>query len=612
MTTATAKSNLVHIFWIKPSHYDDDGYVIQWWRSSLPANSLATVYGIALDCAERRVLGPEVEIRVHARDETNSQIDPAQLLREVTKDGGRVLVGMVGVQSNQFPRAVDLARQFRALGVEVAIGGFHVSGCLAMLKEMPVELREAMDLGISLFAGELEGRLEGLLQDLVGDGLKPLYNYLADLPDMTGTPTPILPADRVRLTMGRRASFDAGRGCPYQCSFCTIINVQGRKSRHRTADDVEALVRANWAQGIKNFFITDDNFARNANWESIFDRIIALRGEGIELQLVIQVDTQSHRIPHFIEKASQAGVTRAFLGLENINPESLKTAQKGQNKITDYRAMFQAWHTAGVLTYAGYILGFPEDTPETIRRDLAIIQRELPVDILEFFILTPLPGSKDHQRLAEAGVAMDPDMNNYDTQHVVTAHQRMTKAEWEGIFREAWDLYYSPEHVATVLRRCRVWGYDPKHMMGKLFAFHAPMVFEGLHPLEGGLIRIKRRHDRRPGLPIENPLVFYPKLAYEFVRKYAGAYAMHLRYKRILKQVLAEPAGAYTDAAMSPGGQGGGGAPGAVHRHGRGPAVRREAARPGAATRRKRGGADLGKAHRPRREDRLWERLCLC
>ncbi len=552
MTAAKTRPKLVHILWIKPSHYDDDGYVIRWWRSSLPANSLATVYGIALDCAERRVLGPEVEIRVHARDETNSHIDPAALMRELGQAGGRVLVGMVGVQSNQYPRALDLARRFRALGADVAIGGFHVSGCLAMLKDIPAELSEAMAAGISLFAGELEGRLELLLQDLLGDGLKPLYNYLSDLPDMTGTPTPILPADRVRLTMGRRASFDAGRGCPYLCSFCTIINVQGRKSRHRTADDVERLVRANHAQGITNFFITDDNFARNANWESIFDRIIALQADGIKLQLVIQVDTQSHRIPHFIEKAGQAGVTRAFLGLENINPDSLKGAQKGQNKITDYRAMFQAWHDARVLTYAGYILGFPGDTPETIRRDLAIIQRELPVDILEFFILTPLPGSKDHQRLVEAGVALDPDMNNYDTQHVVTAHPLMSKEEWQAIFREAWDLYYSDAHVATVLRRCRVWGYDPRHMLGKLFAFHAPMVFEKLHPLEGGLIRIKRRRERRPGLPIESPLVFYPKLAWEFVRKYAGAYAMHRRYGRILAQVLAGPAGSYTDAAMTP------------------------------------------------------------
>ena len=241
---ATA-SDLFHILWIKPSHYDDDGYVIQWWRSSLPANSLATVFGIALDCAERRVLGPDVEIRTRALDETNSRVDPARLIRELAQAGGRVLVGMVGVQSNQYPRALDLARPFRAAGIPVVIGGFHVSGCLAMLKELPPELQEALDLGITLFAGELEGRLDGLLQDAAADRLQPIYNYLADLPDLTGTPTPILPADRIRLTMGKRASFDAGRGCPFQCSFCTIINVQGRKSRHRDADDVERLIRAN-------------------------------------------------------------------------------------------------------------------------------------------------------------------------------------------------------------------------------------------------------------------------------------------------------------------------------------------------------------------------------
>ena len=552
MPVRTASSEPFHIVWIKPSHYDDDGYVIQWFRSSLPANSLASVYAIALDCAERQVLGPDVEIRLHAIDETNTRVDPKGLVKKLRKLGGRILVGMVGVQSNQFPRALDLARQFRALDVPVAIGGFHVSGSLAMLKEMPVELQEALDLGVTLFAGELEGRLEILLRDLMQGGMKPLYNYLGDLPDVTGTPTPILPAERVRRTMGKRASFDAGRGCPYLCSFCTIINVQGRKSRHRTADDVERLVRANFAQGIANFFITDDNFSRNANWESILDRLIALQDEGISLQLVVQVDTQSHRIPHFIEKAGKAGVTRAFLGLENINPDSLKGAHKGQNKITDYRAMLQAWHGVGVLTYAGYILGFPGDTPDTIRRDIAIIQRELPVDILEFAILTPLPGSQDHQRLVESGARLDPDLNKYDFDHVVADHPLMTKDEWQTIYREAWDLYYSPEHVARVLRRSRVWGYDPKHMLAKLFAFHAPMVYERMHPLEGGLIRIKRRRDRRPGRPIEHPLIFYPKLVWEYMRKYGGAYAMHRRYRRILDQVMAEPSGADGDAGMVP------------------------------------------------------------
>ncbi len=542
----------VTLLFIKPSHYDDDGYLIRWWRSSLPANSLATVYGIALDCAERRVLGPEVEIRVQALDETNCRVDPRRLVKGLQADGARLLVGLVGVQSNQYPRALDLGRAFRARGVPVVIGGFHVSGSMAMLKVRPPELQEALDLGISLFAGELEGRLEGLLRDLVGDGLKPIYDFLADRPDLEGTPTPILPLDRVRRTMGRRASFDAGRGCPYQCSFCTIINVQGHQSRHRDADDVERLVRANWDQGITNFFITDDNFARNSQWEAIFDRLIALRSQGLVLQLVIQADTQSHRIPRFIDKARQAGVTRVFMGLESIDPQALKGAHKGQNKITDYRAMLQAWHAAGVLTYSGYILGFPTDTPEGIRRDLATIQRELPIDILEFFILTPLPGSADHRALVESGARLDPDLNNYDTQHVTVDHPRMSAAQWQGIYREAWDLFYSPEHVATVLRRARVWGYDPKHMSGKLFAFHYPIVCEHVHPLEGGVLRVKRRGERRPGQPVEHPLVFYPKLAWEFVVKYTRGLWLMYRYHRILARVLAEPAEGYTDIAMTP------------------------------------------------------------
>jgi hypothetical protein len=216
--------------------------------------------------------------------------------------------------------------------------------------------------------------------------------------------------------------------------------------------------------------------------------------------------------------------------------------------------MLQAWHAAGVLTYAGYIIGFPNDTPESVRRDMEIIKRELPIDIMEFFVLTPLPGSKDHQRLVEEERApLDPDMNNYDTQHVTMEHPAMSKAKWEGIYREVWDLYYTEEHVATVLRRSRAWGYDPKHMMAKLFAFHAPVVYERMHPLEGGLIRRKARRDRRPGYPIEGPLTFYPKLAWEYLTKYAGALAMHRRYRRILAEVEAETnPGKYEDIAMAP------------------------------------------------------------
>src|SRR3712207_5146299 len=148
--------------------------------------------------------------------------------------------------------------------------------------------------------------------------------------------------------LGANASFDAGRGCPFQCSFCTIINVQGRKSRRRSPDDVERIVRANAAQGIFHFFITDDNFARNKDWEPIFDRLIHLREvEKIRIRLIIQVDTLCHRLPGFIEKAARAGVKRVFIGLENISPDNLVAAKKKQNKITEYRKMLLAWKKIG-------------------------------------------------------------------------------------------------------------------------------------------------------------------------------------------------------------------------------------------------------------------------
>ena len=540
------------LYLIKPSHYDDDGYVIQWLRSAIPSNSLAVMHGLAEHCRARGEVGEDFDIV--AMDETNTRVRPEKIAAEIAAVGGRGLVCLVGVQSNQFPHAVDIARRLRAAGVQVAIGGFHVSGCLSMLPEMPDDLKQAQALGVSLFAGEAEGRLAQVLRDAAAGALQPLYNFMHDLPALEGAPIPILDAALVKRTAGLVTSFDAGRGCPFQCSFCTIINVQGRKSRYRTPDDVEAIVRANLANGIDHFFITDDNLARNKNWEPIFDRLIAMRNaDKLSFHFVIQVDTLVHRIPRFIEKAAAAGVRRVFLGLENINPESLVGAKKKQNRISEYREMLLAWKAVGCFTYAGYILGFPGDTPETIVRDIEIIKRELPLDLLEFFCLTPLPGSEDHQRLSREGIAMDPDMNKYDLEHVVTGHPKMSKSEWERAYRLAWETYYTPEHMETVMRRAVATGISPGKMMFLLIWFYGCVTLEKIHPLEGGYLRRKVRRDRRPGLPLESPLVFYPRYVADLVRKHVVIGRFVWRMGRIRRALKRDPeARRYMDEALTP------------------------------------------------------------
>jgi radical SAM superfamily enzyme YgiQ (UPF0313 family) len=519
----------------------------------MPSNSLAAVYGLAMDCAARQVLGTDTTILVDAYDETNTRIRPERIAQEI-KRAGAGMVGMVGVQSNQYPRAMDLARRFRALGIDVAIGGFHVSGTLAMLPGITPELQEAQDLGIVLYAGEAEDGLETLLRDAAGGTLQPLYNHMAALPNLAGVPIPYLPPDRVARTAGMMTTFDAGRGCPFQCSFCTIINVQGRVSRRRTPDDVEAIIRHNIAEGVHSFFITDDNFARNKDWEPIFDRLIALREqERISIKLTIQVDTLCHRIPRFIEKAGRAGVVRVFIGLESINPESLLAAKKKQNRIAEYRDMLLAWKRIRAVIWAGYIIGFPADTPETVMRDIRIIQNELPIDFLEFFVLTPLPGSEDHQKLALGGVEMDADLNLYDTFHVVTAHSTMSRAAWEQVYWDAWRSYYTFAHMSTLMRRAAATRISLGKMLNMLLSFWSLSLVEHTHPLEGGYWRRKVRVDRRPGLPLEPAWLFWPRFVVGSAVKHARVAVMAARLLALRYRLKRDPAARdYRDLALTP------------------------------------------------------------
>ena len=187
------------LYLIKPSHYDDDGYLIQWARTYIPSNSLAALYGIATDCADRRVLGPDVDLRITVMDEFVARIPIKRIIRQIKRSGGKGL---------------------REAGLPVCIGGFHAAGSLAMLHEPTPEIKEAWSFGLSIFSGEADGRLDELLLDAQRGELKSLYDYRAELPDLEGTPVPFLPAAAVSHISGL-SCFDAGRGCPFECSFCT-------------------------------------------------------------------------------------------------------------------------------------------------------------------------------------------------------------------------------------------------------------------------------------------------------------------------------------------------------------------------------------------------------
>ena len=496
-----------HVVLIKPSKYDEDGYVISWFRGVLVSNSMAMMNALTEQAEHDKVLGPDVEIITHFYDETVRRIPVKRLVREVQSGVDRAVVCMVGVQTNQFTRAVDLGKEFIACGLNVMVGGFHVSGSIQMLPRVPDEIQEGIDAGITMVAGEVENRWSELLKDAYSNSLKPLYNFLNDQPSLEGAVVPFTSKENLSFNGdSRQTSFDAGRGCPFKCSFCTIINVQGNTMRGRTPDDIEALIKRNQAQDMRGFFITDDNFARHPRWEEIVDRIISLKKKK-RVTLMIQTDTMSYRIPRFVDKLARAGCRRIFIGMESVNPDNLKACGKPQNRIHEYRTMLQAWRDASVVTHAGYIIGFPGDTYDSIMRDVERLKQELPIEFVVFFMMTPLPGSQDHLDNYLKGVPMAKEMNDYDTTRPCAEHPRMSRDELMRAYRDAWKSFYSREHVETILKRRK--DRRQKNIARDMIWFRSAVFVEGLHPFLFGIFRIKGRKRRSPKFPTESIPVYY-------------------------------------------------------------------------------------------------------
>jgi hypothetical protein len=181
-----------------------------------------------------------------------------------------------------------------------------------------------------------------------------------------------------------------------------------------------------------------------------------------------------------------------------------------------------------------------------------VIKRELPVDLLEFFYLTPLPGSEDHLKLSRAGAWLDPDLNKYDLNHICTTHPKMSREAWDRAYKGAWQRYYTIDHVETILRRVASTKANASNALFLITWFMGSINIEHIHPLEGGFLRLKFRRDRRPGLAVEPVWSFYPRYLAELAAKLARWTALYVKLRRIYLRIKTDPQRfAYTDIAMT-------------------------------------------------------------
>ncbi len=551
---------------IRPTHYDDDGFPHRYWRGVLPSNSLAVMNSLTSE-ALARILPDGFPIEVHALEDGISLQagELARLSLRFPEPGTKLIVGLVAVQTAEFPRACDIIDRWKARGAACVMGGFHVSGTIATMHDcikdatrkdvpcpgvMPPEVQELMDAGVTVFYGEAEELWPPALADIIAG--KPRALYRGGLPDLQHAPMPRFPAGYFSKSFVTEiGTLDTGRGCPFACSFCSIINVQGRKSRYREPAAIIAQVRETCERmGRASFFFTDDNFARNPLWEEILDGLAALRQQGHRIFIMIEADLACGKIPRFIEKLAKAGCGQIFMGVESMNPESLAGAHKYQNKVGEYRKLWQRCHDHGIAVHAGYIVGFPHDDPASVAADVEKLFEE-GADQASFFMLTPIPGSEDHVRAYVAGIQMDTDLSRYDSFHAVADHPRMSREQWFAAYTSSWRQFYSVSNMIAALKRFS--NREARLRLLRNYVWYRwSFATERTHPMIAGFYRFRDFRDRRPSARPLSQLRFFAQEVVRHVRYCARLIAEFYRFQQVVFEVefapmLAEKRGELSD-----------------------------------------------------------------
>jgi radical SAM superfamily enzyme YgiQ (UPF0313 family) len=547
----------VRVYFIKPSKYDDAGYVAYFWKGVLPNNTL-TVLAALNDAynAARADAGVYLETVIWD-EQVDGPIQPATIRaiqEKAAEDGVEVVIGMSGVQTNQYPRGRDLALQFRRAGFPVLFGGFHVSG-------YPETRMFLEDCGITTVVGEAENVWAVLMDDYLRGELRPSYSVTDGIRAKTGGADIIVPLITSaqlpaisgpylrRFASSNMTTLDTSRGCPFTCSYCSVKNVMGRTMRAR---DPEAVVRwirdANEHHGIESLFIVDDDFFRSPSWEPILEGIAAWRREGHEsFSFMMQVDaeaaafdelkpgekpsSQREKCERFLRLSAEAGCYAAFIGFETFNPQNLLATTKVQNLAKEhrqkknaaavaealagvkekYRRVVANWHRHGVAVHCGYMIGFPFDGPECGRQSAEWLL-EVGVDLASFFVVTPLPGTEDHDKAVREGTIADWDFNNYDSQHMVGVHPRMSNAEVMQAYRDAYLTFYSARNtLRSLLTLHRVPGLSrmSRSAMWRQRAYYFYSYRAGRHPMLGGIWKRRLAAGRREVLTDEEARAHY-------------------------------------------------------------------------------------------------------
>ena len=337
--------------------------------------------------------------------------------KDIDFDSAPDLVGISAMTATA-PRAYEIASEFRRKGVPVVLGGPHPS----------LMYEEAREYANSIVIGEAEGAWEQLVSDFMKNGksgLKPKYKNQSR-PDLAAIP---FPRQDLLKSMGNYAFTNllhVSRGCPYNCSFCSVKQLLGSKPRHRPISDMVKQVKALRKDTLigKVFIFLDDNIMVNSRYaKQLFKELAEL-----DIMWISQTSVNSIDDDELVELAGKSGCIALFIGLESISENSLEEIGKSQNKISFYEQAVRKLHKQGIFVEGAFIFGFDWDRKDVFEKTAKFAEK-LKLDGVQYSILTPLPGTDLYKKLEAENRFIDRDWSKYDCAQVVFKPLNMSPEE---------------------------------------------------------------------------------------------------------------------------------------------------------------------------------------
>jgi len=419
----------------------------------------------------------DTKISVRTVDEyVEGDLDYLDLLD--ARRNGKTLLLLVGVQSHQFQRALDLAAIAVRRGCMAIIGGPHPMTCDTTMLQ---------GNGVSFALAEAESILGTILSDATHGELQPVYGIGQRWVRELEAPVLKMPstADQKRYATSLIGLYPF-RGCPFVCDFCSVIKIAGRNIRAQSIETtMETLRRAKQA-GVQSIFMTSDNFNKYAEAEVLCEAIIE---EKLGLRFFIQCDTQIVQQPRLLELFAKAGVFQIFLGIESLDPAALKHVHKTQNRPQFYTQIREMCDDVGINAHFSMINGFPSNTRTGILEQLEAVC-EINPSMASFYTLCPIPGTKQYDDFMRDGLITETNMDRFDTICPTWQHPNLSWGELNELLRTCYLRFYSAKRLAQ---------YRPKgsQMSWPTIASYYAFVnlttgVYGHHPMSGGVYRLKR------------------------------------------------------------------------------------------------------------------------